>query len=118
MESEYIGMTHAMKEALWIQSLLKEVFGNLNNPTTLFGNNQSAIALAKDHQYHALTKHIDISHIYKLMQISLAELAHNSVIQSGFEMEIKCHWLGHQWYLPGSSGNDIHKTNVPDICPQ
>ncbi|KAJ3747592.1 hypothetical protein DFH05DRAFT_1393154 [Lentinula detonsa] len=55
------------------------------------------------------------AHIYKMPQSSLAELARNSVIQSGFEMEIKKHWLGHQWYLPGSAGNDIHKTNVPNI---
>ena len=27
---------------------------------TLFSDNQSAIALAKEHQYHARTKHIDI----------------------------------------------------------
>ncbi|KAJ4482417.1 hypothetical protein J3R30DRAFT_3459311 [Lentinula aciculospora] len=55
------------------------------------------------------------AHIYKMPQSSLAELARNSVIQSGFEMEIKRHWLGHQWYVPGSAGNDINKTNVPDI---
>ena len=29
-------------------------------PTTLFSDNQSAIALTKDHQYHPGTKHIDI----------------------------------------------------------
>ncbi|KAG1836358.1 AMP deaminase [Suillus subalutaceus] len=55
------------------------------------------------------------SHIYKLPQSSLAELARNSVIQSGFEMEIKRHWLGQEWYLPGAAGNDIHKTNVPNL---
>ncbi|RDB14545.1 AMP deaminase [Hypsizygus marmoreus] len=55
------------------------------------------------------------AHIYKLPASSLAELARNSVIQSGFEMEVKRHWLGSQWYLPGSAGNDINKTNVPDI---
>ncbi|KAJ6585412.1 hypothetical protein B0H19DRAFT_1109580 [Mycena capillaripes] len=55
------------------------------------------------------------AHIYKFPQSSLAELARNSVIQSGFEMEVKRHWLGHQWYLPGAAGNDIHKTNVPNI---
>ncbi|KAF9485750.1 AMP deaminase [Pholiota conissans] len=55
------------------------------------------------------------AHIYKLPQSSLAELARNSVKQSGFEMEVKRHWLGHNWYLPGASGNDINKTNVPDI---
>ncbi|KAF9066473.1 hypothetical protein BDP27DRAFT_1330580 [Rhodocollybia butyracea] len=55
------------------------------------------------------------AHIYKMPQSSLAELARNSVIQSGFEMEIKRHWLGPQWYVPGAAGNDIHKTNVPNI---
>ncbi|KAF8799362.1 AMP deaminase [Phlegmacium glaucopus] len=55
------------------------------------------------------------AHIYKLPQSSLAELARNSVRQSGFEMEIKRHWLGHEWYLPGAAGNDINKTNVPNI---
>jgi AMP deaminase len=67
--------------------------------------------------------------IYKLPQ---SELARNSVIQSGFEMEIKRHWLGKEWYLPGSAGNNMEKvrrfsrscilssslllkTNVPDI---
>ncbi|KAF8073956.1 AMP deaminase [Lyophyllum atratum] len=55
------------------------------------------------------------AHIYKMPQSSLAELARNSVVQSGFEMAIKRHWLGHHWYLPGSAGNDINKTNVPDI---
>ncbi|KAJ2926303.1 hypothetical protein H1R20_g10790, partial [Candolleomyces eurysporus] len=55
------------------------------------------------------------AHIYKFPQSSLAELARNSVRQSGFEMEIKRHWLGSNWYLPGAAGNDINKTNVPDI---
>ncbi|KAI0369372.1 AMP deaminase [Pilatotrama ljubarskyi] len=55
------------------------------------------------------------AHIYKFPQSSLAELARNSVIQSGFEMEIKRHWLGQTWYLPGAAGNDIHKTNVPNL---
>ncbi|PIL22423.1 hypothetical protein GSI_15111 [Ganoderma sinense ZZ0214-1] len=54
------------------------------------------------------------AHIYKLPQSSLAELARNSVIQSGFEMEVKRHWLGLNWYLPGAAGNDINRTNVPN----
>ena len=50
--------------------------------------------------------------ILKLPQSSLAELARNSVIQSGFEMEIKRHWLGERWYLPGAAGNDIDKVRL------
>lgn len=50
--------------------------------------------------------------IYKFPQSSLAELARNSVIQSGFEMEVKRHWLGQHWYLPGDAGNEINKVSV------
>jgi len=54
------------------------------------------------------------SQIYKFPQSSLAELARNSVIQSGFEMEVKRHWLGQYWYLPGDAGNEINK--VRECC--
>ena len=37
-----------------------ELFLPLDEPTTLYGNNQSAIALVHGRQYHAHTKHIDI----------------------------------------------------------
>ena len=59
-ESEYVAATHASKEALWLRSLISQIFEPITEPTTLFSDNQSAIALTKDHQYHARTKHIDI----------------------------------------------------------
>ena len=59
-ESEYVAATNATKEALWLRSLLSQLFATDFKPMTLFSDNQSAIALTKDHQYHARTKHIDI----------------------------------------------------------
>ena len=59
-KSEYVAMMHAMKEALWLHLFIGEVLIPLDKPITLFSDNQSAIALAKDHQYHAHTKHINI----------------------------------------------------------
>ena len=59
-ESEYVAATYAAKEALWLRSLLSQLFDITLKPTTLFSDNQSAIALTKDHQYYACTKHIDI----------------------------------------------------------
>ena len=59
-ESEYVTVTHGMKEALWLRSLLFEVFDLIKPPTTLFSDNQAAIALTQDHQYHARTKHINV----------------------------------------------------------
>jgi hypothetical protein len=62
-ESEYVAATHAAKEALWLQSLIQQLFDTTLSPTTLFSDNQSAIALSKDHQYHARTKHIEIRYL-------------------------------------------------------
>jgi hypothetical protein len=59
-ESEYVGAVHATKEAIWLRSLISQVFGSQLTATTLFSDNQSAIALASDHQFHPRTKHIDI----------------------------------------------------------
>lgn len=59
-ESEYIAATHATKEALWLRQLIAELFGAVSGPTTVYCDNQSAIALTKDQQFHARTKHIDV----------------------------------------------------------
>jgi len=59
-KSKYVVATHSVKEALWLRSLLSEVFSPFKDPTTMLCDNQSAIALARNHQYHACTKHIDV----------------------------------------------------------
>jgi len=45
----------------------------------------------------------------------MCEISRNSVAHSGFENKIKKHWIGKKWYLPGVQGNDMEKTNVPNI---
>ena len=59
-ESEYVAAMHGMKEALWLCSLISEAFGTLKDATVMFYDNQSTIALAHNHQYHACMKHIDV----------------------------------------------------------
>lgn len=59
-ESEYMAATHATKEALWLCSLISQIFGAFNDATTLFSDNQSTITLTKDHQYHVRSKHINV----------------------------------------------------------
>ncbi|KAH3683268.1 hypothetical protein WICPIJ_005737 [Wickerhamomyces pijperi] len=53
--------------------------------------------------------------IYKLSNVDMCELAKNSVMQSGWERKIKQHWLGKQCHLSGVKGNNVEKSNVPDI---
>ena len=59
-ESKYIAATYGGKKALWLHSLISEVFGPITSPTTLFSDNQAAITLMRDHQYHLHMKHIDM----------------------------------------------------------
>lgn len=53
--------------------------------------------------------------IYKLSNVDMCELARNSVLQSGWEAQIKKHWIGKNYEKEGIKGNDVVKTNVPDI---
>ncbi|KAK5129389.1 hypothetical protein LTR08_003549 [Meristemomyces frigidus] len=53
--------------------------------------------------------------IYKLSAVDMCELAKQSVVQSGFEHATKQRWLGDRYHLPGVSGNDMAKVNVPNI---
>ncbi len=59
-ESKYIVAMDGMKEGLWLKSLLSEVFRPFTKPLTLFSDNQAAIALMHNHQYHMCTKHINV----------------------------------------------------------
>ena len=67
-EAEYMGQTQATKEAIWLRRLLAELDLSGENHTTdavlLFCDNEGAIALAKNPQFHARTKHIEIQHHY------------------------------------------------------
>uniref|UniRef100_A0A0K0FL75 AMP deaminase n=1 Tax=Strongyloides venezuelensis TaxID=75913 RepID=A0A0K0FL75_STRVS len=53
--------------------------------------------------------------VWKLSPTDMCELALNSVRQSGFEDNIKHYWLGPNFKCESALGNDISKTNVPDL---
>jgi hypothetical protein len=59
-EAEYVAATHAAKEAIWLRRFISEVFLPLPKPMILHCDNQAAISLAANANYHARTKHIDI----------------------------------------------------------
>ena len=59
-EAEYIAQTHAAKEAIWLRTFINEIRGGEKGPLTIMGDNQGAIALAKDNKFHSRTKHIDL----------------------------------------------------------
>src|SRR5579871_4476268 len=59
MEAKYIRANEATKEAIWIQQLLKEL-KQIFSIIPIRIDNQSCIALVKNPEYYARSKHIDI----------------------------------------------------------
>ncbi|XP_030378940.1 AMP deaminase 2 isoform X3 [Scaptodrosophila lebanonensis] len=53
--------------------------------------------------------------VWKLSSCDMCELARNSVLMSGFPHFIKQQWLGPNYFVDGINGNDITRTNVPEI---
>lgn len=64
-EAEYVALSSATQEAVWLNQLLHDVnFSNSDSPVTLFEDNQATIAIAKNPQSHPKTKHIGIKYHY------------------------------------------------------
>jgi hypothetical protein len=61
-EGEYMALLQAVKEIIWIQRFLSDIGREAENQDLIKEDNQGAIALAHNPQYHARTKHIDIQY--------------------------------------------------------
>ncbi|EJD76725.1 adenosine monophosphate deaminase, variant [Loa loa] len=92
------------------------------NPLPEFHMKGLNVSLSTDDplQFHftkeALMEEYSIAaQVWKLSSCDMCELARNSVLQSGFEDKVKVHWLGPNYKEEGVLGNDVSRTNVPDI---
>jgi hypothetical protein len=59
-EAEYIAVTHAAKEVLWLRSLSQELGFEQGAATSIYCDNQGTVACTHDPQHHSRMKHIDI----------------------------------------------------------
>ena len=69
-EAEYVALSGAAQECFWLRQLEKELGCSSEGPTLLFEDNQSAIAMAKNPQFHGRAKHIDIRHHFVREQVA------------------------------------------------
>ena len=60
-EAEYMALSEATQEAVWLKAFMNEIGEATGmDPLTVYEDDQSAIALAKNPEFHKRTKHIDI----------------------------------------------------------
>uniref|UniRef100_H3H5K8 Reverse transcriptase Ty1/copia-type domain-containing protein n=1 Tax=Phytophthora ramorum TaxID=164328 RepID=H3H5K8_PHYRM len=57
-----MALSLCVQEVLWTRAMLKDMGAFQRNATTIWEDNQGAIALAQNAGYHARTKHVDIRH--------------------------------------------------------
>ena len=58
-EAEYVGLSEATKEAIWLKELINEL-GIEQNQVVIHGDNLSSMQIVKDRTNHNRTKHIDV----------------------------------------------------------
>jgi hypothetical protein len=62
MEAEYMALASAVREALWLRTLLAEIHSTPNLPTHISVDNHGTISFAENSGFHARSKHIDVRH--------------------------------------------------------
>ncbi|OIW02119.1 hypothetical protein TanjilG_26659 [Lupinus angustifolius] len=92
------------------------------NPMPMFFQRGLNVSLSSDDplQIHLtkeplLEEYSVAAKVWKLSACDLCEIARNSVYQSGFSHQAKLRWLGDKYFVRGSEGNNIQKSNVPNI---
>ena len=61
-EAEYVALSAAIQEALWLQQLMSDLLNKGIREMTMHEDNQSTISLAKNQQSHGRMKHVDIKY--------------------------------------------------------
>ena len=61
-EAEYMALASAAQDAVWMRQLLSDLGVKQTAATLLFDDNQSAICMPKNPQFHGRAKHVEIKY--------------------------------------------------------
>lgn len=73
-EAEYVALSTAAKEAVYLRRLLLEIGWSLDGPITICGDNISSHHIAKNPVHHKRTKHIDIKYHFVREKVECNEI--------------------------------------------
>lgn len=80
-EAEYMAISEASKEMIWLKNFLEEL-GKKQGDNALYSDSQSAIHLAKNPVFHARTKHIQLRYHFIRELISDGTLSLKKILGS------------------------------------
>lgn len=76
-EAEYMALSEACREALYLQKLQIEIIGSCNK-IVIYSDSQSALKLSNNYQLHKRSKHIDVRYHF------IREVLRNEIIESKY----------------------------------
>ena len=84
IEAEYIAITSASAQALWLRKILEELCEIQSSATILYCDNKSAIQLAQNPIHHNKSKHFDMKYhfIRDMVEKKIVELRHISTLDN------------------------------------
>lgn len=68
-EAEYMALASAAQEAVWMQQLVGELHDQSARPVIINEDNQAAIQMSKNPQFHGRAKHIGIKYHFIREQV-------------------------------------------------
>ena len=77
-EAEFVSAVSAGQEIVWLRNLLSELGYTFPGPSTLFVDNQSAIAVANNPEHHGRMKHLDLRFYWlrDVVELGLIQVKH------------------------------------------
>ena len=75
-EAEYVALSGAAQEAIWLKQFNQDLT-EINEPVVIYVDNQSAIAIAKNPQFHGRVKHIKYHFISEQVNNNNIEILSN-----------------------------------------
>lgn len=97
-DSKYITLFHAGKEAVYQRQLLTELGIDIKSPTIIHGDNQDAIALSRNPQFHQRTRHIIIREHFVRDMVKFGDINIQYILTSDVAADIITKSLGAQLF--------------------
>ncbi|MCO5584803.1 hypothetical protein L7F22_038735 [Adiantum nelumboides] len=74
-EAEYSAVFTATVECVWLRRFMADLGVGQDTANTIYTNNQSALAVARNPIFHARTKHIEVHYHHGRERLSAAEIS-------------------------------------------
>ena len=73
-EAEYVSLSLATQEAIWLCRLINDLGNRMISPTLMYEDNEGAIQLSRNPKVHNRTKHIDVCYHFIRERVASNEI--------------------------------------------